>query len=105
MPMMAASRMRKTISYHNIKVPSKIKMNERPLPYGKGRFVIYLPSVATATAATAVVTVAVPVQDQEDQDDDPNVTIVENVAEAAHIDFRPFTYLEGEKRRAAFPFC
>ena len=57
-------------------------------------FVIYLPSVATAATA---VTVAVPVQDQEDQDDDPDVTIVENVAEAAHIDFRPFTYLEGKR--------
>ena len=61
----------------------------------------YLPLVATAAAA---VTVAVPVQDNEDQDDDPDVAIIENVAEAAHIDFRPFAYLEGEKRGAAFPF-
>ena len=75
---------------------------QRPLPCGRGRFAIYLPSVATAAAA---VTVAVPVQNQEDQDDDPNVTIVENVAKAAHIDFRPFTYLEGRERRTALPFC
>ena len=59
-------------------------------------------SVAAATAAA--VTVAVPVEDQEDQEDDPDVAIVENVAEAAHIDFRPFAYLEGVEAVARFPF-